>query len=171
MYAFHTEETIGNGTARITGGSNKHIDLLLALFLDKVSQQTRHEAAAYILKGKRRTMEQLKRINILCHPDQRDIETECVINNLFQRIGRNILAKESICHAIGYLLKAECIDAIVKLLWQSFDCKGHEKPLVCGKPLYHGLFKSGFGGLFVGAIIFHCGIFLFTTESHRILYK
>ena len=43
--------------------------------------------------------------------------------------------------------RAECIDAIVKLLWQSFDCKGHEKPLVCGKPLYHGLFKSGFGGL------------------------
>ena len=39
-------------------------------------------------------MEQLKRINILRHPDQRDIETECVINNLFQRIGRNILAKE-----------------------------------------------------------------------------
>ena len=60
MDAFHTEETIGNGTARITGGSNKHIDLLLALFLDKVSQQTRHEAAAYILKGKRRTMKQFE---------------------------------------------------------------------------------------------------------------
>lgn len=95
MYAFHTEETIGNGTPRITGSSHKHIDLLLALFLDKVPQQTRHEATAYILKGKCRTMEQLKRINILRHPDQRDIETECVINNLFQRIGRNILTKKA----------------------------------------------------------------------------
>ena len=164
MDTLYTEETIGNGAARITGSGNKDIDLLLAFFLDKVSQQTRHEAAAYILKGKRRTMEQLKRINILRHPDQRDIETECVINNLFQRIGRHVFAEESICHAVGYLLKAQRVDAVVKLLRQGFDCKGHEKPLVGSQSLYHGLFKSGFGSLFVGAIIFHCGIFLFTTE-------
>ena len=100
-------------------------------------------------------MEQLKRINILRHAEQRNIETECIINNLFQCIGRNILAKKGICHAVGYLLKTERINAIVKLLWQRFDGEGHEEPLVCSKSLYHGFFKSGFGGLFVGTIIFH----------------
>ena len=65
MNTFYAEETIGNGTPRITGSSHKHIDLLLALFLDKVPQQTRHEAAAYILESQRRAMEKLQRIDVV----------------------------------------------------------------------------------------------------------
>ena len=60
MNTVHSEETIGNRTTGITGSSHKYIHLLFALFTDKVTQQTCHEAATYIFKGKRRTVEQFE---------------------------------------------------------------------------------------------------------------
>ena len=51
MNTFYAEETIGNGTARITRGSNQYINLLLTLFSNKIAQQARHKTAATSLKA------------------------------------------------------------------------------------------------------------------------
>ena len=155
MDSFHTEETVGYGAARIPRSGNQYVHLLLALFPDEIAQQTRHKTAAHILKGKRRSMKQLKGIDILRHLHQRHIKTQRVIHNLFQRICRNILSKESIRHPVGYLLKAKRVNAVVKILRQRFDGKGHEKSFVSGKPFHYGLFQSSIGRLFVSTVIFH----------------
>ena len=101
MNTFYDEETIGNGTARITRGSDQYIYLLLTLFSNKIAQQARHKTAAYILKGKCRAMEQFEGIDIFRHFHQRDIEAQCIVHNLLQCICGNIFPKESIRHPIG----------------------------------------------------------------------
>ena len=155
MNTFYTEETIGNGTARITRGSNQYINLLLTLFSNKIAQQARHKTAAHILKGKCRAMEQFEGIDIFRHFHQRDIEAQCIVHNLLQCICGNIFPKESIRHPIGYLLKAKRINAVVEFLRQRFNGKGHEKSFVCGKPFHYRLFEGNIGSLFVGTIILH----------------
>ena len=155
MNSLYTEKTIRYGTTGIAGSGHKHIYLPLALLTDKVTQQTCHKTAAYILKRECRAMKQFKRVNAIFHMHQWHIKIQRIVNNLFQGFCRDIFTKESISHTISNLLERKRFDRIIKFLWQRFDRFGHKKPLIGSKALHYGFFKCSDRYLTVSAVIFH----------------
>ena len=72
-------------------------------------------------------MEEFQRVDVVRHFDQRHVEAQCVVDYLFQRVGRNIFAKEGVGHAVGYFLKAELFDVFIEFLRQGLYFTWHEQ--------------------------------------------
>ncbi len=93
MHALHAQESVGHGATGIARCGHQYVNQLFLLLVE-VTQQAGHEACAYILERKCRTVEKLQRVDILINLDYRCGECQCVIDNLGEVIGRDILAKE-----------------------------------------------------------------------------
>ena len=57
--ALDTEESVGDGRARVARGGDEYVDRLVCplIGLDEVLQQSRHEAGPYVLEGEGRAVE------------------------------------------------------------------------------------------------------------------
>ena len=88
-YLFYTQEPIGHGTARITGGCHKYGDLPVFIS-DKVGEATGHETGPHILECQRRTMEKFENIIMIMQTDQRDVKVQGIRYNVPQGIVRQI---------------------------------------------------------------------------------
>ena len=94
-------------------------------------------------------------IDVFADGYQWHIESQRIVDNLLQSVGRHIFAKEGIGHLIGYFLEREVLDVVEKRLRQRFDGVGHEKSLIGSQPLHHSLFECGIGSLTVCTVVFH----------------
>ena len=62
-------------------------------------------------------MEQFQRVDVWFYLYDRAIECQGVIDDFLQRVCIHILAKESVCHLISYLLERELFDIVEEFLW------------------------------------------------------
>ena len=152
---FHTQKTVGNGTPCITGSSHQHIHLIAPFLLDEVSQKAGHETRPHVFKGQRGTMEKFQGIDVLRHFHHRTVETQRVVHDLFQRIGRHVLSEESVRHAVGHFLKRKVLYLVEERLRKMPDDLGHKQTFVARQAFYYGFVKRSAVGLTVRTIIFH----------------
>ena len=153
--AFHAEEAVGHGTARVARSGYQYIYLLLAFLADEVAQQPGHEAGAHVLEGERRSVEEFERPDVFAHGHQRRIKLKGVIYDVLQRVGGNVLAEEGVGHTVGYLLETEPVHVRVEALRQRFDAVGHVEAFVGGQSFYHGVFQADAAFLLVRTIVSH----------------
>ena len=162
VYAFNAEESVGHGTACVARGGNEDIDLFVSsLTTDEVLEQTCHEACADVFEGECGTVKEFERIDIVLDLDCGYVKAEGVVDYLAQALGFNVFAEEAVCYVVGYLLQAEVLDVVKKILWEGLYFLGHIKSLVLCKSVDHGLLQCGKGCLAVSAVIFHCVVVLF----------
>ena len=143
--AVNTEESIGYSRTCIARSSNEHVDFLLAFLTHEVLQQTGHEARAYILEGEGRAMEELQRVDVWLYLYHRAVESQCVVDDLLQRLSIDVLAEEGVSHLVGNLLEGEFLDVVEKVLWQLLDDFGHVETTVFCQSFYYRLVKIGDG--------------------------
>ena len=155
MNAFHSQETIVYGTTCITGSSNQHVHLVFTFFPDKIPQQASHKTSAHILKGQCRTMKEFQSIYIVFYLNNRGIETQCIVYNLFQSFCRYIFAKERISYPTGNLLKRHFFYFLKKGRRQRLYHFRHIQAFIGSKTLYYRFFQCGPRSLFIGTIVFH----------------
>ena len=119
VYALYTEESIGNGRTCVATCCNKHVDggpFRLIRCLDKVLQESRHEAGTNILEGQRRAMKELQRIDVVLHLDDGGLERKRVADNLLQGFCLDIFSEKSLGHLASNLLERHLGHLLEKLL-------------------------------------------------------
>ena len=161
--ALYTEEAVGYSRTCVARGGNENIDGPspgLTRGGREILEQTGHEAGTHILESKCGAVEEFEGVDVLLHTDNGAIERQRIVDDATQVFGRNVLAKEAVGHAIGYLLKREVGHLVEELAWQRFDTFGHIEALVLGQSLHDGLLQGGKRCLAVGAIIIHNSQFI-----------
>ena len=87
------------------------------------------------------------------------IESQRVVHDMAEIIGRDILTEEGVGHAVGNLLKGHVGNAVKELLREGFDALGHIEATVCGKATHHRLAERRKRCLLIGPIVFHFVLF------------
>ncbi len=102
------KEAIRYGRTGVATCGSKHIDGLSSEICE-VAHDTRQETRTYVLKRQRRSMEQLKRLNVVGHFDNRHREVECILNHCLELVLRNVGAEEmlenlkaNLCHTLAW---------------------------------------------------------------------
>ena len=156
MDSIDTQEAVGNGRSRVARGGHEHIHLLtFVLLLNEILQESRHESGAHILEGEGRTVEQFEGIDIVLDLHHRTVERQGVVDDLLERLGIDVLAKEGVSYRIGYLLECLGLDGVEKLLRQLLDALWHIQTSVFCQTLDHCLVQIGYRSLTIRAIILH----------------
>ena len=126
--ALHSQETVGHSRTRVAGSGNEDIDdpsPSLPRGRGEILQQTGHEAGTDVLESEGGTMEEFKAIDAFLDLHQWTVEGEGFGDDSSEVVGRDILAKETVCHSIGYLMEGEVRHFVEKLFGQGFDTFGH----------------------------------------------
>ena len=157
MDALHTEESVGHSRTRIAAGGHQHIHeaVVLSLLVDKILQQSGHEAGTHILEGQGRTMEEFQTVDIWGHLHHGTIKLQGVVHNLPQCLLLDVITKESLGHTEGNFLKRQLFNIVEKLFAERSNLFGHIEAAVFGQSLDHRFLERGFGCLMVGTVIFH----------------
>ena len=156
----HAKEAVGHGTARVSAGGHQHVHcgslwLGCSLARNEIPQQARHETCTHILESKRGAVEKLQTIDAFGHAHQWNREGERVADYRAKHVGRHVLAKEGVCHAISYLVERHFRHAVEELCGQSLDALGHVESAVFGQSPDNCLLQRCLLRLMVGAVVFH----------------
>ena len=93
LHAWHSQETVGNGTACISRCGHQNMDVPFHI-TGIVSQQPGQEPCPHILEGQGGPVEQFQCIDSFLHPHHRGIEIDSVFYNCFEIFTGNILTKQ-----------------------------------------------------------------------------
>ena len=119
MCALDAVETVGDGTARMTGSDGNHIDFTTALFGGVVvRQQTRHEASANVLETHGRAMKQLQNVAIVAHVDERNGEIERFEHHIVKHLRVDVALQGIVGNGVTHLLQCHVAEVHHKRLRQ-----------------------------------------------------
>ena len=105
MCALNAVETVGDGTARMTGSDGNHIDFTTALLGGVVMcQQTRHEASANVLETHGRAMKQLQNVAIVAHVNERNGEIERFEHHIVKHLRVDVALQGVVGNGVTHLL-------------------------------------------------------------------
>ena len=121
----------------------------------KIGEEARHESCTHILEGTGRTMIKFQAIDAVVNLDKGDLKLQRVVNDGLEVVGRDVFAKEGLCHLEGYLLQREVLNVIKKRWRQGRDAFGHIETLVGSQTFDDSLAEGCLGGLTVSAVVFH----------------
>ena len=106
-------------------------------------------------------------IDVVIHFDERNLKLQRIVNDGLEVVGRNVFAKEGLCHLEGYLLQREVLDVFEERWRQGRDVFGHIETLVGSQTFDDSLAEGCLGGLTVSAVVFHIFILLYVLMMGR----
>lgn len=95
------------------------------------------------------------RVDAVCDFDCWHIEGQGVVDNALEVLGWHVFTEERVSYGVCYLLKGEVFYVVEKLFGQWLDVLGHVETFVFCQAFDYCLFEGGYGGLLIGAVVFH----------------
>ncbi len=129
MNALYAEESMATAEPVSPDVATSTFTSSLPSWRTKYCSRLGHATGTYILESEGRTMEQFQRVDVWFYLYDRAIECQGVIDDFLQ-VGIHILAEESVCHLIGYLLERVLFDIVEEFLWQLLDDFWHVETVV-----------------------------------------